>query len=141
SNSTASFYDITANITHQFNENNHLYLSGYTSKDRFTLNSDTAYTYSDRNASVKWKHLFNNKLYGVLTGGYSHHDYVVESDENPVEAFHMDFTIRQFNAKADFSYFPNARHTLNGGITTTRYDLSPGSMRPMGIESLVSSDI
>ena len=141
SNSTASFYDITANITHEFNENNHLYLSAYTSKDRFTLNSDTAYAYSDRNASVKWKHLFNNKLYGVLTGGFSHYNYAVESDENPVEAFHMDFTIHQLNAKADFSYFPNSRHTLNAGISATRYDLSPGSMTPLGGESLVTPDV
>ncbi len=141
SNSTASFYDITANVSHQINDNNSLYLSAYTSKDQFTLNSDTTYGYSDRNASIKWKHLFNNKLYGVLTGGMSQYQYAVESAENPVEAFKMDFYIRQVNAKADFSYFPNSRHVLNAGIHTTRYNLSPGTFKPFGESSLIAPDV
>ena len=140
-NSTASFYDITANISHQINDNNNIYLSAYTSKDRFTLNSDTVYSYGDQNASVKWKHLFNNKFYGVLTGGLSHYFYSVESDENPVDAFTMDFDIRQINAKADFSFFPNSRHTINAGASTIRYDLAPGKMKPLGVESIITEDI
>ena len=140
-NSTASFYDVTANISHQINDNNNLYLSAYTSKDRFTLNNDTAYSYSDQNASIKWKHLFNNKLYGVLTASVSNYNYGVDSDENPVEAFKMDFDIRQLNGKADFSFFPNSRHTVNGGIHITRYDLSPGTYEPVGSESLVRRDV
>jgi hypothetical protein len=140
-NSTASFYDVTANISHQVNDNNNVYLSAYTSKDRFRLNNDTAYSYSDQNASLKWKHLFSNKLYGVLTGGFSHYNYAIASDDNPVEAFGMDFAIRQLNAKADFSFFPNSKHTLNAGISTIRYDLSPGAMKPTGEESKISTDI
>lgn len=140
-NSTASFYDVTANISHQINDNNNVYLSAYTSKDRFRLNNDTAYSYSDQNASLKWKHLFSNKLYGVLTGGFSHYNYAIESDDNPVEAFGMDFDIRQLNAKADFSFFPNSKHTLNAGISTIRYDLAPGAMKPIGEESKISTDI
>lgn len=141
SNSTASFYDITTNISHRINENNNLYLSVYNSKDGFTLNSDTTYSYSDRNASLKWKHLFNNKLYGVLTGGFSRYNYALQSGENPVNAFTMDFTIRQLNARADFSYFPNSKHTLNAGMQIIRNDLAPGSYRPRGPESLVTADI
>ena len=141
SNSTASFYDITANISHQINENNNLYLSAYTSKDRFTLDNDTAYSYRDQNASVKWKHLFNNKLYGVLTGGFSNYNYAIGSDNNPVNAFTMDFNIRQMSAKADFSYFPNSRHTINAGISAIRYALSPGRIKPLGNESLIVADI
>lgn len=140
-NSTASFYDITAHISHKISDNDHLYLSGYRSKDKFRLNGDTTYAYSDQNASLKWKHLFNNKLYGVLSVGYSQYDYSIQSDENVVEAFRMNFDIRQINAKADFSFFPNSRHTLNAGIHATRYQLSPGSFVPDGEASLVTRDI
>jgi hypothetical protein len=132
---------MTANISHQINENNSLYLSAYKSKDGFTLNNDTIYHYSDENAAVKWKHLFNNKLYGVLTAGFSHYNYQLSSDNNPVNAFTMDFDIRQLNAKADFSYFPNSRHTLNAGAQLIRYDLSPGAYEPLGEGSLVVRDV
>ena len=139
-NSTASFYDITANISHKINENNSIYLSGYISEDKFKLNHDTTYHYRDLNASLKWKHLFNNKLYGVVTGGFSHYNYSLGSTNSPSIAFNMDFAIRQLNLKADFSFFPNSRHTVNAGVSTIRYALSPGEIQPVGNESLIRSD-
>jgi hypothetical protein len=139
-NSTASFYDLTAQITHKINDNNSLYLSAYTSKDEFSLNSDTLYGYSDQNASLKWKHMFNNKLYGVLTAGFSQYLFQISSEKVPVNAFTMDFNIRQWNAKADISYFPNSKHTINAGINTTRYYLLPGDLKPLGSESLILAD-
>ncbi len=139
--SSASFYDLTGNITHQINENNSLYLSGYTSKDDFKLNTDTTYAYQDQNASFKWKHLFNNKFYGVLTTGFSDYQYTVESDKNPVNAFHMGFQIGQLNAKAEVSYFPNSKHTINAGINAIRYKVLPGEYLPVGSESAVGPDI
>lgn len=140
-NSKASFYDITASLTHTLNENNSFYLSGYFSKDYFKLNSDTAYHYSDRNASFKWKHIFTHKLYGVLTAAYSRYGYSIDSDKNKVNAFTMDFGIRQLNARADFNYFPSSRHTITAGVSTTRYDLSPGNLQPDGNESLILPDV
>ena len=140
-NSDASFYDLNASISHKINDDNNLYISGYMSRDRFKLNTDTAYTYSDRNASLKWKHIFNPKLYGVLTGTYSQYEYSVTSNSNPVNAFKMDFAIKQWNAKADLNYFPNAKHTITAGAGVTRYGLSPGNYQPHGSESIVTPDV
>ena len=140
-NSQASFYDINANISHKINDKNHLYLSTYISNDKFKLNGDTSYQYSDRNASVKWKHIFNTKLYGVLTGGFSQYNYAVESDANPVNAFTMRFSIQQINAKADFSYFLNAKHTITAGLSTIRYALAPGNFQPSGEQSLIEPEV
>lgn len=139
--SDASFYDLNASISHKINEDNNIYLSGYISKDKFKLNSDTAYEYSDRNASLKWKHVFNSKLYGVLTGTYSRYEYAVTSNSSPINAFEMDFAIKQWNAKADINYFPSAKHTITAGASVTRYDLSPGNYQPYGAESKVVPDV
>ena len=104
-NSNAAFYDLTANLTHKINDNNSISLTGYLSQDEFKLGSDTSYRYSDRNASVKWKHVFNKKLYSTVTGGQSMYNYSVSSSYNPVTAFKLDFSIKQLNAKADFIFF------------------------------------
>lgn len=140
-NSTASFYDVSTHVTHKINDNNNLYLSVYRSQDRFRLNGDTTYRYSDQNGSIKWKHIFNNKLYGVLTGGYSRYNYAIDSDVLEAMAFRMDFQIQQINARADFSFFPNSRHSLNAGIHAVRYTLDPGKFMPSGSESLVAADV
>src|SRR5688572_22159065 len=139
-NSEASFYDINAHLSYKINDKNNIYLSAYMSKDKFKLNSDTLYKYGDKNLSLKWKHVINNKIYGVFTSGYSNYSYSISSDINPVEAFNMKFAIQQTNAKLDFSYFPNPKHTINFGIGTTHYKLSPGNMQPDGPESLISRD-
>lgn len=141
SNSKASFYDLNLNISHKFSDKDNLYLSGYMSEDEFKLAADTSYAYSDRNASIKWKHIFNNRLYGVLTGGFSRYEYDVASSANPVNAFKMDFAVQQINGKADFNYYLNAKHTVTAGISTVRYKLRPGNFQPRGEESLIIPDV
>lgn len=130
SNSSAKFYDLTANYTHKINDNNSLSLSGYMSKDNFRFSSDTAYSYSDRNASIKWKHVFNPNFYSTVTGAASQYDYTINSFLVPENAFDMKFRIKQYNAKADFNYFLNSKHALNAGVSATRYELSPGNIQP-----------
>ncbi|HTE31918.1 MAG TPA: hypothetical protein VK666_16165 [Chryseolinea sp.] len=141
SNSKASFYDFNLNISHKINDKNNLYLSGYTSRDKFRLAGDTSYSYSDKNASLKWKHIFNNRLYAVLTGGFSKYNYSIESTANPVNAFTMSFYIQQINGKVDFNYYLNAKHTITAGLSTVRYKLSPGDFEPNGEASLVTPDL
>jgi CarboxypepD_reg-like domain/TonB-dependent Receptor Plug Domain len=139
-NSDASFYDINAGISHKINEQNNVYFSAYLSKDKFKLNSDTAYQYGDRNVSIKWKHSFSNKLYAIFTGTGSQYNYSVESAINPVNAASLNFSISQLNAKADFNYFLNSKHTLTGGASFLRYDISPGTYNPLGDQSKVVPD-
>ncbi len=140
-NSEASFYDLNLNISHEINTKNNIYVSGYISKDRFKLQGDTSYSYSNKVASVKWRHIFSNKFFGVLTGNYSGYDYTISSQNNPVNAFDLTYDIQQLQAKADFNYFLNSKHTLNFGLSTINYKLSPGTLSPTGTESLVIPDV
>ncbi|PJJ53194.1 TonB-dependent receptor [Hymenobacter chitinivorans] len=135
--SSAGFYDVSAHISHEINENNTIYATGYLSNDRFQLASDTAYRYVNRSGSLKWRHNFSNKLYGVLSGSYSHYGYDVTSELNPSTASQLRYRINQGTAQADFSFFPNTRHTIDFGASTLLYNVAPGSLRPEGAESLV----
>lgn len=139
--SKAQFYDLNLHITHEMNEKNTFYLTGYQSRDRFTLASDTAYRYQNQTATLKWKHVFGNKLYSVFTGSYSGYEYDITSDKNPVNAYQLAFNIRQTQAKADFNYFPSNQHALDFGFSTTRYQVSPGTFGPLSEESLVLPDV
>jgi hypothetical protein len=135
--SDASFYDITSNVTYKINDNNNLSFNAYWSHDDFKLASDTLYQYSDRNASLKWKHVFNQQLFGTFTGSYSRYRYNVNSDLNPVNAFDMSFGVGQMNAKADMTWMYTPQHTITGGFSTIYYKLAPGDLDPSGEESLV----
>jgi CarboxypepD_reg-like domain/TonB-dependent Receptor Plug Domain len=140
-NSTASFYDLNLNIGHKIDDNNQLTISAYNSRDQFKLNTDTLYSYSDRNASIRWSHRFNQKLFGELTVTGSEYQFSMSSNGNPINAFSLDYAVRQYQAKADFNYILNDRNTLNVGISSIHYGLKPGSYLPLGEKSLVSRDV
>ncbi len=139
-NSRASFYDLNLNISHELDKKNSFYLTGYLSQDKFNLNSDTSYKYGNNNISLKWKHIFNNKLNGVVTGGYDRYEYKISSQSIPVSAYSLSFNINQYYLNADYNYYYSTKHTFNFGINSLFYKLHPGSYQPEGDKSLVAPD-
>lgn len=139
-NSRASFQDVNLLISHRIDSNNHIYFTGYFSNDRFALDSDTTYGYSNRNVSLKWRHQFNRKFSGILITGFDQYKYDVSSDKNEVNAFKLGFDINQLNLKADFEYFMNSKHSFDFGLSTIRYNLNPGFFDPLGAQSAVMPD-
>ncbi len=136
-NSSASFNDFNLGISHQIDDKNNLYLSGYLSNDKFKLNSDTTYAYSNKTIILKWKHNFNNKIYSVISGGADNYQYSVSSQANPINAFNLAFKIMQENFKADFTYYASNKHTIDFGLSSILYHINPGSFEPDGSQSLV----
>lgn len=136
-NSSASFYDLNFDISHNVNKNNTLYLTTYLSHDNFKLNSDTAYSYSNRNANIKWRHDFSNRLYGTFVTGLDDYRYDVSSSENPINAYRLKFSIGQTNLKADFNYYLTHKNTFNFGVSSIYYRLNPGDYEPYNDKSLV----
>lgn len=133
----ASFSDLNLRISHAINNKNNLYLSGYLSDDNSNLGSDTTFAYGNQNLSMKWKHLFSNKLTGIFVGGLSRYQYNNNSIANATNAYKMAFDIQQANFKSDFNYYLSSKHTIDFGISTIRYDLNPGTFQPLGSQSLV----
>jgi hypothetical protein len=140
-NSKASFYDVDFHLSHTFNSKNNLFLTGYMSNDQFKLNNDTSYKYNNRNMVLKWKHIFNNKMYAIFTGGLDHYDYEVSGEKKTIRGFELAFKIDQANFRADFNYAPNNRHNFDFGLTSIKYKLHPGSFLPAGTQSLAESNI
>ena len=139
--SDAEFYDLNLHISHTINQHNSIYLTGYISNDNFKLNNDTTYQYSNKNANIKWKHIFNNQFYGVATTGIDHYQYAVSSTYIPVNGYKLGFDIDQKYFRADFNYSPNNKHAFDFGINTINYQINPGTFTPLGQQSLVVPNI
>ena len=137
----AGFYDLNMIVDHKFSDKDNLYLSGYYSHDRFQFTADDRYGYTNMNVSAKWRHLFSNRLAGTFVFGYDHYDYQTTLTDNPFSAYSLQFGIDQEFAKFDFTTYLNDQHTIDFGLGTIRYDLTPGKYLPEGPESLVLPDI
>lgn len=140
-NSEANFYDINLGISHQIDDKNNIYLTGYMSHDGFRLNSDTTYKYGNKNANIKWKHNFNNKLFSVFLVGYDRYQYSISSDANPVNGYNLNYNINQSNFKGDFTYYLNRNNTLNFGLSSIYYKLHSGDFEPYNNQSLIVPDV
>ncbi|SDY40592.1 TonB-dependent receptor [Hymenobacter psychrophilus] len=139
--SSAAFSDLSAHLTHQFSDRDAVYATGYYSSDRFRLASDTTYRYANKSASLKWRHNFSNQLYGVLTGAFSHYDYDITSEGNEVNSSRLKYSINQTSVRADFNYYPNPKHSIDFGVSSLLYNVSPGGLTPLSAGSLVVPNI
>ena len=140
-NSKASFQDVNLGISHRIDSSNNLYLSGYFSNDRFALDSDTTYAYSNRNFTIKWIRNFNNRLSASFIAGFDQYKYKVFRESDKETAFALGFGISQLHAKADFVYYFNQQHSFDFGASSIRYKLQPGSYEPLDKSSIITPDI
>ena len=136
-NSSARFYDLNAVMNYEIDKKNTIYITGYWSDDRFNLNSDTAYNYGSRNASLKWKHIYNNKLNMLVTTGYDNYYYNINSAKNPITAYSLHFDVNQAYFRIHFNDYFSNKHFLQWGLNSTLYKLHPGDYNPENKESLV----
>ena len=130
--SDASFYDIVGKVSHQAGENDFIYLSGYYSKDRFRLSSDSLFSYHNANVALQWRHNFSNRVIGQLSGSYSEYDYNIGFNPFPVESFNSGYKIGETDLKLDLAYYQSQNHKVDFGYHAKYYNLQPGFIEPSG---------
>lgn len=139
-NSMASFYDLNARITYDYNKNNRIDFSSYISHDSFRFNSDTTYGYDNKILALRWRHFFNSRFFSTFSINNSRYRYQVSSKEPRTEGFVLSHMVNSTGMKADFNWF-QGRHELNYGADLTRYAVSPGNNVPLGSSSLVVPEL
>lgn len=142
-NNQVSFSDFIIKYDHQVDQENRLTLSGYLSKDKFRLNSDTLFSFSDfayvnQMGTAKWSHRFDATFDASVTATYSKYQYDFQATQLATNAFGQDYGIQEFGAKVDFNKDLESAHQLNFGAEAKRYDVNPGTKTPIGTESIAA---
>ncbi|MCR9263697.1 MAG: carboxypeptidase-like regulatory domain-containing protein [Flavobacteriaceae bacterium] len=138
SNSTASFYDVLAKYSHTINENNEVKATGYFSHDAFSITSDSIYDYSNRLISLGWDHKFSEKTASSLILANSQYKFGIEFDGQANDDFDLGYQNNETEFKFKIKYLHSDKHTLDFGLSSKYYEVSPGSIEPMGSDSDVS---
>jgi hypothetical protein len=127
------FYDLNAKMNYQFSQKDRIYLSGYFGRDVLTFaqpGRDFEFTlpYGNATATVRWNHLFTEKLFFNLSAIYNDYQFKAGFDQ---EEFNFDIFsgVRDFTAKFDFDYFPSNDHQVKTGIHATKHRLTPNIIR------------
>ncbi|WP_420601774.1 TonB-dependent receptor [Flagellimonas sp.] len=138
SNSRASFYDGIIKYDHIINDKNKLQATGYYSDDRFSITSDSIFSYNNVLASIKWSHLFNDKNKGDLIVTNSQYTYGIEYDAESNGNFDFDYKINESQVKLNMKYLHSKKHTFDYGVSSKLYQIEPGNIQPLGSESIVT---
>jgi len=135
-NNTVFFYDLNAKINHRFNDKNRLFISSYLGKDVFRSNENEL-SYGNRTFSLRWNHLFSNKLFSNTTLLYSKYNYEL-SNKLGASAFKWQSNMEDYSAKLDFNYFLNANNNIKFGGIFTFHKFEPGHAFGLGEQSFLS---
>lgn len=121
------FYDLNAKVNYRFNDKNTLYVSGYFGKDDLGYSDLFSFDWGNATATVRWNHIFNEKLFSNTTLIYSDFTYNVKVNNDDSD-FKIASKIKNFNVKQDFSYYANNKSTLRFGLNLLNQEVSPASL-------------
>ncbi len=139
SNSSASFYDGLINCTYKISENDYMYLFLYGSNDDSNLAFGIKNNYTNLGASLKWKHVFNQKFVSELTLVKSKYDYSTDNYEIEYLGNKSAFELNHNELKLKFRYNLNDKQKFQFGIDSKFYKLDNGELLPLNDKSSIKS--
>ncbi len=124
---TLYFYDLNAKANYQLDNKNTIYLSGYFGRDELGLNETFGFGWGNATATLRWNHLYSNRLFSNTSLIYSNYNYVIENfiEENN---FKVSSSIRDLNLKQDFQLSLSNNHNLRFGLDLISHTIAPGSI-------------
>jgi hypothetical protein len=138
------FYDLNAKANYRFSDNDRLYFSTYFGRDVLQFNSSERdfffnLPYGNATATLRWNHLFNDKLFMNLSAIYNEYDFGFEGGQGEflIDVFSG---VRDWNAKLDFDYFPVPGHNIKFGLNYTYHRLTPSVANATNGEQTFGND-
>lgn len=126
------FYDLTAKANYIISNKDRILISGYLGRDIFSFNSkETGFKFStpwgNTTATVRWNHLFNDKLFMNTTLIFSDYDFKSNIEFRSFK-FRLSSHVRDYNAKWNFDYYPNTRHRIKFGANAIHHTFDPNGL-------------
>jgi len=130
------FYDLNTKLTWDINENNKLYASGFFGADIIQYKEETKvddpgvivdFGEINTTATVRWNHIFSNKLFANITGIYSKYNYGLDIEVDNEERFEETFdrSIENWIFKPDFTFYASPTTKMRFGLSGTLYQFTP----------------
>jgi hypothetical protein len=132
-----SFYDLNAKLNYKINDNNRIFFSGYSGKDKMDFNNFFSNNYGNSFLNLRWNHLFSEKFFSNASVIYSKYDYGLK-----IKNVGIDWAsdIRNYNLKYDFSHHLSDKLVLKYGVNSIYYQFNPGTIKPVDATSPINAD-
>lgn len=121
------FYDLNAKANYRIGEKDRIYLSGYFGRDKFGFSDAFGLDRGNVTGTLRWNHLFSDRLFSNTTLIYSDYDYqfTIGADEDRIG---LQSVINDLNFKQDFTFFANDKNLLKFGVNVIQHTIEPGNI-------------
>ena len=123
-NARLYFYDFNAKANYTLDARNRIYFSGYLGRDVLGINTFEN-NYGNQTATLRFNHLFTDRLFSNTSLIYSKYDYQIKIRANDSD-FSIDSKIKDWNLKQDFEFTPSSKQTLRFGLNAIYHTITPG---------------
>ncbi|MEQ9402453.1 MAG: TonB-dependent receptor [Cyclobacteriaceae bacterium] len=121
------FYDLTTKANWNISDKDRIFLSGYYGRDVFKFDERQGINWGSQTNTLRWNHLFNDRIFSNLTFYVSNYDYELAFGENDRDKFEWTSNITTFNMKPEFTYFINTNNELTFGGEALLYKFKPAN--------------
>ncbi|MCV9388442.1 TonB-dependent receptor [Reichenbachiella ulvae] len=137
-----NFYDLTMKANYNINENNRVYVSGYLGRDVFMFDKEQGFDWGNNTATVRWNHIFGDKLFSNFTFFFSDYDYALSFGEDADDRFQWRSNIRTYDFKPEFTYFinPNNELAFGGEVALQQFEPANATVSSSGDDLDLSLD-
>lgn len=122
------FYDFNLKSNYQLGERDRVYLSGYFGRDNFGLGNLFGFDWGNATATLRWNHLFGEKLFSNTSAIFSNYKYDIHLNSDSSSTLAINSGIRDLNFKQDFGWFLNESNTVKFGANVIHHRFKPGSI-------------
>jgi hypothetical protein len=127
-NNKLYFYDLNGKTNIQLGKKDRIYLSAYTGDDYFKFGESVYMRWGNLTGTLRWSHVFGEKLFSNTSLIYSSYDYNLGVPDNSSSQFDWSSRIVDYNFKEDFTWFINPRNQVNAGINVIYHHFEPGKV-------------
>jgi Outer membrane receptor proteins, mostly Fe transport len=139
SDTELNFYDLTFKTNYTINDRNRVFFSGYNGRDNFRFGEDAGFNWGNNTLSLRWNHLFSDRLFSNITLYRSRYDYELAFGGEADNRFDWNASILNYAFKPELSFYLNPDNLITFGGQSIYYTFEPGNA--VGVSEGESTDI
>ena len=123
-----SFYDLTLKTNYAFSDRDQVFLSGYFGRDVFGIGNSASFDWGNATATLRWNHLFSDRLFANLTAYYSDYDYAINfGGDREGDNFDWNASIVNQSVKPELTWFIRPTNVVRFGGQAIHYRFEPAN--------------
>ena len=131
------FYDVNAKVNWNLGPKDKIFAAGYFGRDAFSLGGNFTFDWGNATGTLRWNHIFSNKLFSNTSIITSKFDYGLSLTDAAI-GFRWTSVINEYSLKQHFTWFITPSIELDFGYNGTYRVFRPGKIAPITSSSIFS---